>query len=881
MRTVLRICLRFFVLALGLGAVAVGAQERFAFDSTPGLLSKDVRPSHYQLRLNVDPAATQFSGEVNIRIRVRKPSDSLRLHAQNLQSDGAQLQAVGAKAVRVMRIAPDAATQTWALSPQDGKPIAPGAYQLRIAYSGIVNDSDSGLYRAPYTADGQAKAMLATQLEAVFARMLFPNFDEPAFRSVFDITVQAPANYAVFSNMPVRSIAKVGTARVHRFGATPSMSSYLVAITVGQFDVLSGLAARVPLRIITSPGKLAQARYAMQATEKILPYYNDYFGVPYALPKLDQLAVPSTRSGAMEDWGLISYSETALLFDPARSSEHRRMRVFETIAHEVAHQWFGNLVTAASWEEIWLNEAFATWLAEKATDKFNPDWQIQLRRRQPIDHAMADDASSATRAIRSGAVQEDRVFDVFDNITYEKGGAVLSMLEGWMGPEKFRQGLSSYMKQRRMSNATAGDLWFHIGQASGRDVARVARSWTDQKGFPLVTVQSRCESGQTVLDLRQSRFSSDTADVASHSSAGLWSIPLVVLHGGREHSLLLDQTSQTFTLPQCSDMPTVLNPGGQGFYRVQYAPAQHAKLLRGFGALPATARIALLSDTFALVQSAQLPLAAYLELLQAIPAIQGPDRAALIDMARESIGFLDEAFVNTPSQARLRGRAMALLAPELQALGWQARASDDIDTQMLRNGLIASLAHLGDVSVRAQAAQLFDQEATGGPSIAPQIRDAVLRAAGMSADAERFAQLKQRLLSATNEEDRWRYASALANTTDPALAQQVLALSLAGTLPNNIAARLPSMVSNNPIHNPMAYQFVLDNFPRLAQVAGEMFGSSAWLVPGAGAAFNTAERADQVVQDQQRLAGDKGARTAARIAARIRLKAALVAREAL
>lgn len=881
MRSVLRLYLRFFVLAFGLGAMAVGAQERFAFDSTPGLLSKDVRPSHYRLRLNVDPAATQFSGEVNIRIRVRKSSDGLRLHAQNLQSDGAQLQAVGATAVRALRIAPDATTQTWALLPQDGKPIAPGAYQLRIAYIGKVNETDSGLYRAPYTADGQPKAMLATQLEAVFARMLFPNFDEPAFRSVFDITVQAPAGYAVFSNMPVRSIAKVGTARLHRFGATPSMPSYLVAITVGQFDVLSGMAARVPLRIVTSPGKRAQASYAMEVTQKILPYYNDYFGVPYALPKLDQLAVPSTRGGAMEDWGLISYNETALLFDPERSNEHRRMRVFETVAHEVAHQWFGNLVTAASWEEIWLNEAFATWLAEKATDKFNPDWQIQLRRRQSIDEAMGDDASAATRAIRSGPVKEDRVFDVFDDITYVKGGAVLSMLEGWMGPEVFRQGLSSYMKQRRLSNATAGDLWFHIGQASGRDVVRVAGSWTDQKGFPLVTVQSSCKAGQTVLNLRQSRFSSDTASIASSTSSGLWLIPLVVLHGGREHALLMNQGSQTFSLPQCIDTPALVNPGGQGFYRVQYAPAQHAALVRSFGVLPAAARIALLSDTFALVQSAQLPLATYLELLQVVPAIQGPGRAALIDMARNGLGFLDQAFLNTPSQGRLRGHALALLAPELQALGWQPRANDDRDTRMLRNGLISSLAHLGDVSVRTQAAQLFDQEEAGGPSIAPEIRDSVIRAAGMGDQAERFARLKQRLLTATNEEDRWRYANALANTTDPVLAQQVLALSLSGTLPNNIAARLPSMVSNNHIHKVMTYQFVLDNFPRLAQVAGEMFGSSAWLVPGVGAAFNTAERAEQVVQDQQRLAGDKGARTAARIAAHIRLKAALVSREAL
>jgi aminopeptidase N len=265
----------------------------------------------------------------------------------------------------------------------------------------------------------------------------------------------------------------------------------------------------------------------------------------------------------MEDWGLISYAEGTLLFDPASSDTETQRRVYSIVAHEVAHQWFGNLVTAASWEEIWLNEAFATWMAEKATDRFNPEWQVALRRRESIDHTMARDASPATRAIRSGAVREDRVFDVFDNITYVKGGAVLRMIEQWLGAETFRKGLAAYMAARRLSNATAGDLWHHIGEAGGRDVAAVAASWTDQPGFPLVQVTSRCEAGHTVVELAQSRLTDD-----GRTAPGRWQIPLVLRHDGATHTLLLSDAAQTQGLPGCPAEPLLVNPGGEGYYRV-------------------------------------------------------------------------------------------------------------------------------------------------------------------------------------------------------------------------------------------------------------------------------------------------------------------------
>ena len=863
-------------LAAFLLASVAGAQARFDFKSTPGLLSKDVRPTHYRLHFDVDPASDAFSARATIALKLERAASGITLHADDLQATQVSLSAgTSNHAPRAMRVEKNPATQTWRLIPQDGQSIAPGRYALAVQYTGRVNKTDAGLYRAPYKDQGQPRAMLATQLEAVFARKLFPAFDEPAFRSVFEVSVKAPKDLDVYANMPERSAKDQGGQRLHTFWPTPSMPAYLVALTVGQFDVVQGQSGRVPLRIFTAPGKQAQAAYAMEVTQQVLPFYKSYFGIDYALPKLDQLAVPSTRGGAMEDWGLISYAETALLFDPSNSSVQRRRQVFSTVAHEIAHQWFGNLVTAASWEEIWLNEAFATWMAEKATDHFNPEWQVPLRRRQPIDQAMVKDASSATRAIRSGAVHEDRVFDVFDDITYTKGGAVLSMIEGWLGPAVFQKGLASYMQQRRYSNATAADLWFHMGQAAGRDITRMARSWTDQKGFPLLQMDARCEAGHTRLQVQQQRFASDAQAV----DASLWQVPLIVSHGGKTHRLVLSQSKQEFAWPGCPSTPPMVNAGGQGFYRVQYAPALYDALVKDFATLAPTARSTLMSDSFALVQTGQLPLTAYWHLLAQLPAVQGAGRATLLDLARKSLSFLDAVYAQTPAQSVLRARARQLLAPELKILGWQAQTGESSEAQWLRNGLISSLAHWGDEAVLAQADSLFLEDEAGTKPIPPEIRDAVIHAVGIGADAARHARLMQRLTAANNEEDRWRYAEAVAAVKDPVLAQQVLDLSLRGVLPNNIASRLPHLVSENGIHSAMAYQFVIEHYAQLAEVSGEMFGASAWLLPGAASGFNTEAQAQQLLLDQQQKAGDKGAMTAAQVAAQIRLRAVFRARE--
>ena len=861
-------CLLFTLASLIVAAQAALAQPRFDFDTSPGHLPKTVVPERYALSLTLDPEATQFTGQALLSLRVRESVAAITLHASKLTARRAYL------GRRLLAVTTDEINQTWTLTPTDGQPIAPGAHLLSLDYDGQVGSTGSGLFQAPYPLSGKTVRMLATQLEAIFARSVFPSFDEPAFRTVFELTVRAPIGYEVLSNMNLSSSVDDGPMRIHHFAPTPPMPAYLVAVAVGQFDALAAHAAGVPLRVLSAPGKRDQGAYALAALQQLLPYFNDYFGLPYALPKLDLLAVPSNRRGAMEDWGLISFAERALLVDPATSGTEKRRRVFDIVAHEVAHQWFGNLVTAASWQEIWLNEAFATWLASKASDHFNPEWQLPLRQRQDLEGALARDAGAATRAIRSGPVLEDRVFDVFDDITYAKGGAVLTMLERWIGPDNFRRGLAQYMQDRQFSNATAGDLWFHFGKASGHDVGSVAATWTDQPGFPLVEVSSRCEDGQTRVELGQRRFTT-----SGHAAPALWQIPIVLSHDGIVRTVLLDQATQTLLLPGCPAQPTLLNPAGDGFYRVAYAPAQKASLAAAYAKLPAAAQVTLLSDSFALAQAGSLPMSDYLDLLTALPKVQGPGRSALVTQAGTGLNFLALALAATPAQAPLLVAARALLAPELDAVGWLPHAGESSETESLRSALIVLLAKFDDPTTVAQALAHFDADEAGRQPLPAAIRSAVIEATGRHADAPRFEQLSARLLKAQGEQDLWLYARALSSNRDPALARRVLALSLRSELPNNVAPWLPGMVGEQPAHAAMAYSFVAEHWAELAEKAGDMFGSRAWLLPSASHSFNDLAAAQRLRADQQRLAGAPGAAPAARVTAQIELQSQVRERE--
>jgi len=878
-------CLLIALAVSGCLAVALAqhasAQERFDFATAPGHLPKTVVPVRYVLVLDLDPARDGFTGRVDIVIDVRQPVQAVVLHARNLNASRAQLTHDGR--MRPLHVGPGSIDQSWALAPTDTMPIAPGRYTLHIEYSGRVNRSGNGLYRADYTTAGKPGRTLATQLESVYARDVFPNFDEPAFRAVFELSVRAPRGLEVVSNMPGATSRPDGGATLHRFQPTPPMPSYLVALSVGHFDTLAGRAAGVPLRILTAPGKRAQAAYAMRVTEQVVPFYDAYFGIPYALPKLDQLAVPSVRQGAMEDWGLISYSENSVLFDPARSSPETERGVFATVAHEIAHQWFGNLVTAASWDEIWLNEAFATWMADKSMARFNPLWHTDLERRFPLDRTMAGDAGGATRAIRSGPVIEARVVDVFDSITYVKGGAVLGMLEQWLGEEEFRRGLAAYMRDRKFSNATAGDLWYHMAQASRRDVASVASTWTDQPGYPLLSVASVCDAQQTRVTISQRRMrdgatplSPSGTDVAS----ALWQVPVRLARGSEMSTVLLTGAQQTFALPGCSDASLVANAGGIGFYRVKYDETLAGALAQRFVSLAPADQVTVLSDTFALAQAGELPMARWFQLVQEIPKVAGPARDTLFELAGSGFIFLDNAMAGTPTQPVLRAAGRRVFGPELARLGWQDRRGDGPQTLKLRGALIELLARFDDRRTIEEALKRFDADEAKRVPLAASIRAQVLAAAGMHADRARFDQLMARFKAARGEEDRWVYASALAGGRDEQRAKELMAAALAGVTTPNVAFELPGMVGSQSPFRDLAYDFTLEHWDELAKIAGDTMWGRYWLLPNAAVRFNEPARAAQLLEDQQRKAGADGAMPAARIAARIALLSAVRQRDA-
>ncbi len=860
-----RICIGILVAIFALPALA---QSRFAFDSTPGVLPKDVVPSEYRLALELDPAKDSFAGVVDITLDVRRAVDAIVLNAFELTAGDIVLK--GSAGPRAMNATPDKEKRQWRIA--DGRTIEPGEYTLRIAYTGVVHAYWEGLFAVAYTAEGKPARMLATQMEPIAARSVFPGFDEPAFRAKFAIGVTAPSAYEVVSNMPVKSREPRGDTTIWQFDPTPPMSSYLVTVTVGQFDALEDSVDGIPLRILTAKGKRDDARYAMAVTKQILPFYREYFGIPFALPKLDQLATPGVRGGAMEDWGAISYIENALLYDPSKSSINTKQGVFEVVAHEVSHQWFGDLVTAASWDEIWLNEAFATWMSQKATAHFNPDWQTPLAHVLWRQRVMRVDAGPSTRSIRSGPVVETAVFDVFDGVTYIKGGAVLDMLETYLGPEAFRRGLNAYFESQKLSNATAGDLWFFLSQTSGKDAIAIARTWTDQKGYPLLQARVACTGNRQSLALEQHRFSTTGAADAST----LWQVPFAASSGSASPaSYLLADRSQNFVVGPCGTAPLAIDSSA-GFFRVQYSPEHLHRLARAFPELSPQVQMGLLTDTLALAQAGRVPLADYLELASRLRASRDSATQVLFLQVVFALEGLDIALEGTAAQRDLRKYARRNLAPMLDQLGWKAAAKDSAVTLNLRNSLIEALGQFGDDPVLRKSMALFSAERKGGPAIESSIRPAVMANVARKADSEVYAELVRRLKAADRVEDRWMYAEALGHVENRELAQQLLALSLDESLPPDIASSLPRMIGNATRHGDLAYVFTRDHFDALARKQSEW--SRAGLLPGAAANSNDAAKATVLLADQKRLLGAAGDKSASETAGDIELRSRIKAK---
>jgi aminopeptidase N len=790
----------------------IAAETPFSFKDTPGKLPKEVVPAEYSIRVVPNIDKLTFTGTETVKLSVRSPVQKLVLNALELEITEASLDGkmLPSSAIKIDK---ENELLTLALPSE----LTPGDHTLALSFSGKINQQGQGLFYARYQeqGSGKRKIMLGTQFEATDARRFFPCWDEPVFRARFQLSAVVPENWLAVSNMPIESEKKIGGGKEVRFAATPSMSSYLNVFVAGELDLIESRIGPTQIRVIATKGKAEMGRYALEATAQILQYYNEYFGVAYPLPKLDQIALPGGFGGAMENWGGITYFETGLLFDPKNSSAETKQNIYEVVAHEMAHMWFGDLVTMAWWDNLWLNEGFASWMGTKCTAQFNPQWEVWLRRNLPRDptrrvgiakeQAMEGDARSTTHPIQQPVATEAEANSAFDDITYKKGQSFLRMLESFLGEDVFRDGVRRYIAAHEYSNSTTADLWNALSEASKKPVGEIAAGWTEQPGFPLVKVK-REEEGRARLT--QKRFMVNFKNAPPLE----WRIPLTYLVVGKAPATLL-MTNKIDKLQNISaDRALKLNVNGAGNYRVEYDEPSWNLLLQALPNLGVEDRVNLLSDAWALVQAERAPVSLYFGLVENLPAsTEFAEREQVINV----LDFINRLFLRPSERANFQRYARSLLRPTFDTLGWEPKESEPPPAGTLRASLVSALGDLNDEQIVAGCRERFEKYLANPASLAPDLRPAVFAVVGRYADEKTWNRLHELGLKTTSIEEKQNYYNALAEATDPKLVEKTLPIALTDELPTSRAIFLVSKVARESDHPDIAWEFAKSNMKGL------------------------------------------------------------------
>ncbi len=732
----------------------------------------------YHLDLHVDFRALTFEGHLRID---GVPSDSdLVLNANGLTVTSAT--AAGLPLV----LEPDPDRQEVRLSH-----LPRGTGAIELDYAGrVLTDGLVGLYRSRYD-DGY---LLTTQFAAVEARRLLPCQDRPDRKAVFHVTVTADKDLDVVFNTPPARVAVRGGQRTVEFFPTPRMSSYLLYLGIGHFDAVHGGSGRVRMGVFAPPGRGGSGAYALSVAERVLPEYERYYGIPYPLSKLDLVAVPEFWAGAMENWGAIAFAEMRLLVDGATSSVARRS-IAETIAHEIAHMWFGNLVTMAWWDDIWLNESFATFMSYRILDRVFPNdesWSDFLPRWSGA--AFFSDSLEHTHPIHAPVERPEEIAQIFDDISYGKGASVLRMLDGWLGEDAFRAGVSAYLLRYQYANARNADLWGALEEASGQPVRRVMDAWISRPGVPLLL--ARVDGHRLVIDQR--RFLLSGQHRAEH-----WPVPVVARLDGAERRFLLEEAH--VELPIATDEPPFLNVGATGFYRVLYDAATLDGLRGRFAALPAADRWAVLHDLTPFVQSGDLPLDRYLSFLALVEGDRSP---LVIRQALRGVTRLHGALYDHP---RFLDGYRKFLRGQVDRLGVEPRDAEPVTDAQVREEVVGHRVLLDDEFARALAARF-----SGYDGLPADLRTAVATAYVRTGGAPAFDAVRERLRSASTEGEMDRLVEAMASASDPALVARLLDLAERRELLVSLVPSAVMTAAENPPARSVTWEWLVRNLDAFA-----------------------------------------------------------------
>jgi len=568
----------------------------------------------------------------------------------------------------------------------------------------------------------------------------------------------------------------------------------------------------------------------------------------------------------MENWGAIAYNEARILYDPKRDSRRQLQSAYGIIAHEIAHQWFGNLVTMAWWDNLWLNEGFASWMAEKSTDRFNPAWRMRLRYALTKEWALGEDARKTTHPIQTPVDNDTRATDVFDSISYAKGAAVLRMTEAYLGEDAFRAGIRRYMSAHRLSNTTTADLWHHLSEASGRDVSKLVSGWTEQPGYPVVKVSEECRNGEGVVALAQERFTLDDPG----AKALAWNVPVILANRGERQAVLLEPGPQRVRFGSCG--PIVANAGDSGYYRVQYDEAAFRRVTAEIDTLATLDRLRLMSDTFALVQAGRADIRRYLEL---VDGLGDETERTIWEQVIDSLWFTGDLAEGENQRAALDHYFVKVLEKPFARVGWDARPGESPEIPPLRRALIGALGHAGYKPVVAEAQRRF--AASASKPIDPALRPAVMNIVGRYADEATYKALLERVRTATEVEDKSQALSALRQMQDPKLVQRFLELMLGDELPPGEAVYNLTHLYGGPARAEQGWRFVLAHLPEV--LAKSSPRGRPYVLPGAAAESSDPARADELVALTKKHLDPDALYQAEKTADWIRFKAGVKARE--
>src|ERR1017187_8264532 len=796
-------------------------------------------PENYKLIFTPSLEKATFEGDETVSIRILKPTSEITLHAADITF--AEVAITSGGSTQTAKVTPEKDKEMAVLTVE--KQLAAGPAIIHITYTGVLNDEMRGFYLGK---DDQGRKYAATQFEATDARRAFPSFDEPDYKGTFDITAVADKGQVAISNQKIVSDTPgPGDRHTVRFATTAKMSSYLAALVVGNFEYVEGEADGIPIRIYATTGKKEMGQFALEVAINVLKYYDHYFGIKYPYGKLDLIGLPDFSAGAMENVGCIAFREVILLIDEKQGSVGLKKTIASVIAHEMAHQWFGDLVTMKWWDDIWLNEGFATWMDSKPVAKWKPEWNYALDDVSGTSGTLNNDSLANTRPIHQAADTPAQIQELFDGIAYGKAASVLRMLESYLGEETFRAGVNAYIKEHQYANATADDFWDAQAKTSKKPVDKIMPTWVKQPGAPILNVKAQCSGNSTGVTLTQQRYFTDRSKFEAANDQ-LWQVPLCMKGSASGNSAkceLMTKKEETFTLPGCSTW-VLANAGATGYYRTGYsADAVRALATDAESKLTPAERISLQGDIWASVRVGREPVGDYLAFAQ---GLQSDRSRAVLEDVLGRLNYIGQYLVSDSDRDAYRTWLRQYLTPPMKEVGYEPKSGEADEQRTLRSRLFNALGYdARDPETLEQARKIADKALADPASVDREMAGGAFGLAALNGDAAFYDKVMAATKNPKSPEEYYMYLFTLPQFGDQKLLQRTLDFAISPDVRSQDALGLVTSVMGNPAGQQLAWHFVRQHWPEIEKAGGPF--ASAQVVGATSVFCDTASR-DQVTE---------------------------------